>query len=700
MPLDDSSMNQSLRAALDRLLRPSDDARIDDVHVAALQPRTVALLTRASIALLAVAAFATAVRARGLRAELFAALAFLPLAHLASPISWKAHHAALLALFFAQLCATAELPRRKWLVALLAVYYVACDLASEELLGKEAKNWLQAISLVTWFDVVLLAVACGLAWRQRARERVHERLPGLTLPRRTERRDMARGLESTDDRDQDGFDRKKLDKSVIALPLLEDIQAPGGREAVHAVIIDLNLEYYEGRDQARERIKQLIGKLVPKGSKDERIHKKSEAIQRSQYVFADLRGSTILELVARDKQCDKKLKDVSAERQRAVYRIWPDFPVHALCNKSIATIKADAAHRAFLASGNGITWAVLDSGIDGEHPHFVEHGNLLDLREPLEHQCFTDVDGDDALHDGFGHGTHVAGIIAGRGKKGKLRAVVRQRDEHSTSEDAHHVDVSITEISGMAPECKLLSFKVLDDQGRGKSSNIITALQRIQELNNHGRLLKVHGINLSVGYGFDAEWFACGQSPMCIEVDRLVRSGVVVVVAAGNTGYGSLESEYRGTVKGPLALSINDPGNAQLAITVGATHRDMPHVYGVSYFSSKGPTGDGRAKPDLVAPGEKIISCAAGSKRERSTPAKRGKGPAKGTVWYREDSGTSMAAPHVSGAIAAFLSARNEFIGRTEEVKRLFLESATDLNRERYFQGHGLLDLMRAIQSV
>src|SRR4030095_2408973 len=61
-----------------------------------------------------------------------------------------------------------------------------------------------------------------------------------------------------------------------------------------------------------------------------------------------------------------------------------------------------------------------------------------------------------------------------------------------------------------------------------------------------------------------------------------------------------------------LTMTINDPGNAALAITVGATHRDMPHTYGVSYFSSKGPTGDGRLKPDLVAPGERIPSAAAG----------------------------------------------------------------------------------------
>ena len=72
-----------------------------------------------------------------------------------------------------------------------------------------------------------------------------------------------------------------------------------------------------------------------------------------------------------------------------------------------------------------------------------------------------------------------------------------------------------------------------------------------------------------------------------------------------------LSSVQRQTNVG-FAMTINDPGNAALPITVGSTHRDMPHTYGVSYFSSKGPTGDGRAKPDLIAPGERITSCAAG----------------------------------------------------------------------------------------
>jgi len=95
----------------------------------------------------------------------------------------------------------------------------------------------------------------------------------------------------------------------------------------------------------------------------------------------------------------------------------------------------------------------------------------------------------------------------------------------------------------------------------------------------------------------------------------------------------------------------------------------------------------------VIAPGEKILSCAAGKQRDEAK--------AKGADCnYVEDSGTSMAAPHVSGIIAAFLSVRREYIGRPEAVKDIFLGTATDLRRDRNFQGHGLVDLMRAIQSV
>jgi subtilisin family serine protease len=250
----------------------------------------------------------------------------------------------------------------------------------------------------------------------------------------------------------------------------------------------------------------------------------------------------------------------------------------------------------------------------------------------------------------------------------------------------------------MAPKCKLVSLRVLDAAGRGGTSNLIKAIQKIQDINDHGRRILIHGVNISVGNSFDPEWFACGQSPLCVEVNQLVKSGVVVVVAAGNSGYGKQTTSFTSIISAGLGMTINDPGNSDHAITVGSTHRDMPHVYGVSYFSSKGPTGDGRAKPDLVAPGEKIISCAAGLKKTQALTQADQAG--QGDCHYLEDSGTSMAAPHVSGVIAAFLSIRREFIGQPEKVKEIFLSTATDLKRERYFQGNGLVDLMRAIQSV
>jgi serine protease AprX len=208
--------------------------------------------------------------------------------------------------------------------------------------------------------------------------------------------------------------------------------------------------------------------------------------------------------------------------------------------------------------------------------------------------------------------------------------------------------------------------------------------------------MRIHGVNLSIGYEFEPEWFACGRSPLCMEVDKLVRSGVVVVVAAGNSGYGTLAVKFQAPAKFGLAMTINDPGNAERAITVGSTHRNAPHTYGVSYFSSKGPTGDGRRKPDLLAPGERITSCAAGA----NLAALLAGDPPGNTAYYVEDSGTSMAAPHVSGAIAALLSVRREFIGRPEDVKNILVGSATSLGRGRDFEGAGLLDLMRALQAI
>lgn len=486
-----------------------------------------------------------------------------------------------------------------------------------------------------------------------------------------------------------------LERTVIAVPLIEEMESREGEpEHLFDVIIDLNLTYHSGRAEAKQRVKEILDQI----GVDEARSRPSDF--SPQYYFASLTADEIRQLAAADHR--------STSAERAIYKIWPDHPVAPLLTQSVRTVKADAARVSFAAVGTGVTWAIIDSGIDGHHPHFEKHQNLV-LPQPAEtdeklayikHQDFTKYDketGPAPLTDRFGHGTHVAGIVAGEiddreSESPRRKAVVRELD---ANQEVVTKAFDLDRISGIAPECKLVSLKVLDDEGRGTVSGIIQALGYVQTVNEHGRWFHIQGINLSVGYDYKAEWFACGQSPICVEVNRLVRSGVVVVVAAGNTGYGYAQSHEKGAVPAGLGLTINDPGNAELAITVGSTHREKPHQYGVSYFSSKGPTGDGRCKPDLVAPGEKVISCAAGKSRS-DIEDKLG----EADFDYVESSGTSMAAPHVSGAIAAFLSIRKEFEGETERIKEIFLETATDLGRERYFQGHGLVDLMRAIQSV
>ncbi len=481
------------------------------------------------------------------------------------------------------------------------------------------------------------------------------------------------------------FDPDNLNKSVIALPLLEEmIDNP---EKVHRVLIDVNLDHIAGRKIAREllinEIKKVIAVTDPQGS----YVMEEESEENQQYVFAYL-SSNVVQEIARSEALNNP-----ETRYKLIYKIWPDFPVSMLVSSSIKTVKADAAKRSFSAFGYDIVWAVLDSGVDKQHPHFTGTGVNGQQFSNLDTGYDKDFTGSpsnpgDPFHDENGHGTHVAGIIAGEG-----RNVVAAAKFLTESNKTEFKLLQIPEISGIAAKCKIVSLKVLDAQGNGHTSNIIRALNHVQEINSYGRDIKIHGINISLGNHFEPEWFACGQSPLCVEVNRLVKSGVVVVVAAGNSGYGYLKNIKEESFTAGLTLSIFDPGNAEYAITVGSTHRDMPHVYGVSYFSSKGPTGDGRLKPDLVAPGEKIISCATGFKKAKlqniSTPFE-----------YVEDSGTSMAAPHVSGVIAAFLSVRREFIGQPEKVKDIFVSTATDLKRDRYFQGSGLVDLMRALQSV
>jgi subtilisin family serine protease len=506
--------------------------------------------------------------------------------------------------------------------------------------------------------------------------------------------------------DQQYFNPDNLIQTVISVPMLARIAEDPS--LVQDVQIEVNVKCEDGQAKATQRVKDLIGDaiahssnqtLVQPGDVPQGVNEWKSQLS-DQYVYASLSGYAIRELVKLDNQWDQRVKsDAPDEKKKkdwhTIYHVWPDFKLRAQVWRSAATVKADASRRSFATTGKGVVWAILDSGIDGNHFHFRKYANL-ELPSGLTHMDFTQLQPVSLLPaqltDDYGHGTHVAGVIGGELDDTLYRAISLSRERDQDGKITFRGDIIDAPIIGVAPQCKLLSYKVLDKDGEGSVSTVIAAIRFIQQLNGYGRNLVIHGVNMSLGYDFDPEWFACGQSPICVEVNRLVSSGVAVVVAAGNTGKG-------------FALTINDPGNAELAVTVGATHRDMPHRYGVSYFSSKGPTADGRAKPDLLAPGERIISCGAGpdvlTYQQLSTPVPPDtKVPQRLDAYYLERSGTSMAAPHVSGIIAGILSTRGEFIGLPEDIKEYLVKNATDLGREKAFQGGGLVDMMRTIQAM
>ncbi|MFT4214878.1 MAG: S8 family peptidase [Microbacterium sp.] len=471
--------------------------------------------------------------------------------------------------------------------------------------------------------------------------------------------------------------------SVITRPLAERMATALPDEQI-GVVIEVRTDGGLTTAEARAQLRLVLTLVAPD----------APLTDTAGYVCSALTAGEILDLVHNDGVAgDAGPTDRHGQRtapRRFVSRIWPNFEVRATIHRSALTVKADAAVRSFEATGDGIVWAVLDTGVDRTHPHFATYDTLT-LPDRLAHRSFV-AGSDDALADANGHGTHVAGIIAG-GRVATTRKPIVAATWYRTAEGEAGVErVSLPKISGMAPRARILSIKVLRDDRTGDVASLLSALEYIQDLNRGGRELNVHGVNLSLGYPFDPSWFGTGLSPVCREVDRLVAMGVCVVASAGNTGYGAARDASGRDMRLGFGMTINDPGNAARAITVGSTSV-KPYQTGVSYFSSKGPTGDGRLKPDLVAPGERVVSAGAGSMLERARTQVK-------DATYVEDSGTSMSAPHVSGVAAAFLSVHKEFVGRPDDLKRILMDSAGDLGRERTFQGAGLIDAMRAIQAV
>jgi len=459
--------------------------------------------------------------------------------------------------------------------------------------------------------------------------------------------------------------RFKMAKDVVRA------YADSGSNERHRILVQLE-DYATTaltRDDALTRIYNVLGAV-----KDPNVMDLLEPEELQRYVALNLtrQDAETLSAIAHG---DKKFP---------VARLWKNSAKWAYIDRSIHTTQAFPAHNSYQAGGEGVTWAVLDSGIHLTHPHF-RAGKTIDkvydctdkaqrrLRRGLRELDPNDPDDAKSAMDRFGHGAHVAGIIAGQ-------------------YTAHDADGKERIMCGMAPQAKLVIYKVLDDNGSGEDSWIIKAIDHIFDTNERAGHVVIHGVNLSLGGEFDVETFNCGHTPLCVELRRLWRQGVVVVLAAGNEGFATLNTSDGENVQANMGMSLGDPANLEESIVVGSVHKDSPHTYGTSFFSSRGPTADGRMKPDCVAPGERILSV------RNDAPTV---GPnATFEQLYTEMSGTSMAAPHVSGLLAAFLSKRKEFLGRPDEVKQILIDNCTDLRRQRQMQGAGLPNLVKMLVNV
>lgn len=281
-------------------------------------------------------------------------------------------------------------------------------------------------------------------------------------------------------------------------------------------------------------------------------------------------------------------------------------------------------------TGEQVTVAVLDTGI-APHPDFGQR--MI---------CFQDMlHGRQACYDDSGHGTHVCGILGGSGLASKGR------------------------YTGMAPECRLVVCKVLDQNGDGTIEDMLNGLEFIYR-NKAKYQIRILNISIGLNNLEDLE----GRRQLTESITRLWDSGILVVAAAGNHG--------------PAPMSISPIGSIRKVITVGCNdggyfgaRQDLCENY-----SGRGPSREAWKKPDLVAPGTDIVSCSDKWRRTRNG-------------WknaYIKKSGTSMATPIVSGALALYL--QKYPMADNTRVKDRLTKTATDLKEAWAKQGWGMINVV------
>jgi subtilisin family serine protease len=369
------------------------------------------------------------------------------------------------------------------------------------------------------------------------------------------------------------------------------------------------VEFRERPRMSRATVERFRGDLAR--LRREKIGSEAVAI-RHEYVRAFHGVSVTLDAASVD----------AVRRLAYVKRVTEDAPVQAFSTDEghLTRIGADRMWSERNVRGDGVVVAVIDTGIDYRHPSLG--GGIGAGFKVIAGYDF--VDNDDDPMDEHGHGTHVAGIIAG-------------------GDD---------EVRGVAPNAKLIAYRVLNAFGSGQTSDILAAIEWTVDPNQDGDFSDHASVaNMSLGGGGDAD------SPLSQSVDNATRLGVVFCLAAGNT---------------PGERTIGSPGSSRLGITVGSSEESDT----LAWYSSRGPSAPGwDLKPEMVAPGSLIRSAKLGG----------------GTLVA---SGTSMAAPHVAGAAALLLQLHPGW--SPADVKAALVGSAHPIVENVMGQGGGRIDIPAA----
>src|SRR5207302_9542311 len=311
--------------------------------------------------------------------------------------------------------------------------------------------------------------------------------------------------------------------------------------------------------------------------------------------------------------------------------ISPDRPLQGAMNNAVPAVNADLAHN-WGYSGAGIGVAVIDSGVNPV-ADLTQAGSTKSSRVVYSQNFDPSAN---TTADLYGHGTHIAGIIAGNG----------------TTSSCGNCNVTFV---GIAPNASIINLRVLDQNGSATDSTVIAGIQQAISLKD---TYNIRVINLSLGRGVFESYTL---DPLCQAVEQAWNAGIVVVVAAGNYGRdNSNNNNGYGT--------ITAPGNDPYVITVGAMKTMGTRTRNddlIATYSSKGPSMlDHVVKPDLVAPGNLIVSdlASTGDTLYNAYPTNlvpvtdyTSSSTSQISSNYYRLSGTSMAAPMVSGAAALLL---------------------------------------------